>query len=78
MARPNRIRIREDEIRQRIKTAELVNRLQDEGLGKITLEDGQRESIKILLKKSLPDLANIEISGNDDKPIGIKLTWAIQ
>jgi hypothetical protein len=58
---PARIRkLRHDEeTRQRIKIAQLVNRLQDHAFGKIPLEASQIKSIEILLRKVLPDLSSV-------------------
>lgn len=69
MARPIRNRAKEDDIRKRIQTNQLVKRLQDDGLGKITLEDGRRKSIEILLRKTLPDLATIQLTGKGGGPL---------
>ena len=48
------------ETRAKIKTSQLVNRLQDNALGKIELTKDQIRSIEILLKKTLPDLSAID------------------
>jgi len=42
-----------DMVRAKIRTSQLINRLQDEALGKIELSDGERESAKFLINKSL-------------------------
>jgi hypothetical protein len=49
----------------------LINRLQDNALGKIELTDGQRKSIEILLRKSAPDLQAVTISGDAENPLVI-------
>lgn len=69
MAAPKRNRSSEPDVRKRIQTSQLVNRLQDDGLGKINLTDGQRASIKILLGKSLPDLSTVQHTGADGGPL---------
>ncbi len=56
--------------RDRIKTSQLVNRLEDHALGKIELTRDQITAISILLKKTLPDLQAIEHSGNVGVTIG--------
>jgi hypothetical protein len=76
MARPKRNRAREDEIRTRIQTNQLVKRLSDDALGKITLEDGRRRSIEILLRKSLPDLATVTLAGDGQNPLKLVIEWA--
>lgn len=69
MAAPKRNRSSEPDVRKKIQTSQLVNRLQSDALGKITLEDGRRRSIEILLRKSLPDLSAIELTGADGGPL---------
>ena len=54
--------------RERIQTTQLINRLTNHALGKLKLEPTQVKSIEILLKKTLPDLAQMTIEGGD-KPI---------
>lgn len=55
-----------DNVRQRIKTSMLINRLQDHALGIIELSATQIKSIEILIRKVLPDLAAVDLSGNVD------------
>mgnify|MGYP006056957645 CR=1 FL=1 len=54
--------------RERIQTTQLINRLTNHALGKLKLEPTQVKSIEILLKKTLPDLAQMTVEGGD-KPI---------
>jgi len=60
--------------RDKIKTSQLINRLIDHALGKIDLEQSQIKAIEILLKKTLPDLKQIEVTGDENHPIHIR--WA--
>jgi flagellar biosynthesis/type III secretory pathway M-ring protein FliF/YscJ len=54
-----------DEVKAKIKTSQLINRLQQNALStKETLTRGQIDSIKTLLAKTVPDLKAIELSGN--------------
>lgn len=52
-----------DETREKIKTSQLINRLQNHALGKVDLKNGQIKSIEILLRKTLPDLTATELKG---------------
>lgn len=61
--------------REKIQTSQLVNRLQDNAMGKITLDKEQIRSIEILLKKTLPDLSAIQHSGDPDKPVKLEIGW---
>ena len=49
--------------RQKIRATDLIDRLQDHIDGKITLSNSQVRAIGILLKKVVPDLAQIQIAG---------------
>ncbi len=65
----------DDFTRQRIQTSQLVNRLQSHVDGKVELSSTQVTAALGLLKKSLPDLAATQISGDEDKPVGFVLKW---
>lgn len=61
---PARIRkIRhDDETRAKIKTSQLINRLQDHVLGSVDLKPTQVQSALGLLKKTIPDLSQSEVT----------------
>lgn len=61
-ARTTKIR-HDDETRAKIQTSQLINRLTDHALGEVKLESTQVKSIEILLRKTLPDLSAVEMSG---------------
>ena len=63
-----------DDVRAKIQASQLVNRLMDNGMGKIDpeLSTGQVKSIEILLRKSVPDLSAVTMSGPDGGPIETK------
>jgi hypothetical protein len=65
----------DDFTRERIKTTQLVNRLEKHALGEIEMEPTQVRAIEVLLKKSLPDLSAVTHSGDKDKPIAHTVTW---
>lgn len=50
-------------VRERIQTSMLVNRLTNHALGKVKMEPSQVRAIEILLRKTLPDLQATELSG---------------
>ena len=50
----------QDEIRAKIQTSQLVNRLQDHADGKNEMSPTQVRAAEILLKKAMPDLSAIE------------------
>lgn len=52
-----------DDVRAKIQTSQLINRLTDHAFSKVTLEASQVKSIEILLRKTLPDLTATDLSG---------------
>lgn len=67
----------QDEVRAKIQTTALINRVQDYALGKLTDEDvssNRLNAIKLLLSKSLPDLQSVEITGEGGGALVITLT----
>ncbi len=73
-ARTRKVR-HDDMTRQKIQTSQLVNRLTDHALGKVEMEPSQVRAIEILLKKSLPDLAQVTHQGDEDKPVTHTVRW---
>ena len=60
----------QDQTRSAIQTSQLVNRLQDFALGKIDeIEAPRLKAIEILLRKTLPDLSSVTLSGDPDNPV---------
>ena len=49
--------------RQKIQTSQLVNRLQSFANGQVELSRDQIKAIEVLLKKSLPDLSAVQVTG---------------
>lgn len=72
-----RLRLRhQDEVRTKIQTSQLLNRLTDHALGEIELSTTQIKAIEILLKKSIPDLASVELTGDSEHPVELRFKWA--
>lgn len=61
--------------RKRIQTTMLIKRLEDHALGNVQMETTQVRAIEILLKKSVPDLSAITLSGDDNHPIKHEVSW---
>lgn len=53
--------------RDKIRTTQLIKRLEDHALGEIELSATQIQAINILLKKTLADLSAVAITEIDDK-----------
>jgi hypothetical protein len=59
-----------DEIRAKIQASQLINVLQNHALnGEDEMPASRMKAIEILLRKSVPDLSAIQISGDEDNPI---------
>lgn len=61
----------QDEIRSKIQTSQLINRLTEHALNGLELSPTQVRAIEVLLKKSVPDLQAIQLSGDEDNPVEI-------
>jgi len=69
----------QDDVRLKIKTSQLVNRLQNFALCELDPKTGNPQeidpirlkAIEILLRKSLPDLSAVSLTGKDDGPIEV-------
>jgi hypothetical protein len=62
----------QDEVRAKIQTSQLINRLQDHISDKIELSSTQIKAIEILLKRTLPELSSIEHTGDPDQPVELR------
>ena len=59
-----------EEVRARIQTSQLINVLQDHALtGDGDMSPTRMKAIEILLRKSIPDLSAVTVSGDDDNPL---------
>lgn len=58
-----------EEARRKIRTTQLINRLQNHALGKVDMTKSQVTATGILLRKSLPDLVSTELTGRGGGPI---------
>lgn len=70
-------KLHQEDVRKKIQTSQLVNRLTDHALGDIELTNTQVRAIEILLKKTIPDLSSIEHSGDEENPLAHKIEIAI-
>lgn len=60
--------------REKIRTSQLVNRLEAHAFGEVELTQTQVRSIEVLLKKTLPDLSTIEHTGEGGGPVKLEMT----
>lgn len=62
-----------DEIRAKIQTSQLINRLTDHALSKVDLSATQVRAIEVLLKKSIPDLQAVQVTGEGGGAITVTI-----
>jgi hypothetical protein len=61
-----------EEIRAKIQASQLINVLQNHALdGKGEISPTRMKAIEILLRKSVPDLSAVTISGDADDPLQV-------
>lgn len=60
----------------RIQATMIMNRLLSHVKGEIELSSTQIKAADILLKKIVPDLARHELSGADQEPMELVVSWA--
>lgn len=69
MARPIG-KLHQDDVRKKIQVSQLINVLTDHALtGESEMSMSRMKAIEILLRKSLPDLSAITISGDPENPV---------
>lgn len=65
-------KLHQDDVRSKIQASQLINVLQKHALtGTKDFDPTRMKAIEILLKKSLPDLQSIELTGEGGGPIVI-------
>lgn len=69
-------KLHQDDVRSKIQASQLINRLTDHALDGLELSPTQIKAIEILLRKSLPDLSAVELTGEGGGPLRIVATSA--
>jgi hypothetical protein len=64
-----------DEVRAKIQTSQLLNRLSDHALGKVELSATQVRAIEVLIKKTLPDLSAMDLTATHQGEIVAKVVF---
>jgi len=64
-------------IRDKINAALLIDKLQQCALEGLELTSQQMKAIEILLKKSVPDLQSVEMTGNAEAPMIMKVITGV-
>jgi hypothetical protein len=65
-----------DQVRAKIKTGVLMDRLQKNAMGEIEMTRDQIKSAEILLDRSLPKLQQIQHSGDSQNPLRHEFVWS--
>ena len=66
----------QDEVRARIQASQLINVLQDHALSEGSeISPSRMKAIEILLRKSLPDLSSVEVTGDEENPVRLVFGW---
>ena len=69
-------KLHQNDVRKKIQVSQLINILQNHALtGDGELPPTRMKAIEILLKKSIPDLSSVELSGDAEAPIELKVSW---
>ena len=70
-------KLHQEDVRKKIQVSQLLNVLQNHALGGTEeLSPTRMKAIEILLRKSMPDMASVTISGDQDQPLQHIVTWA--
>jgi hypothetical protein len=70
-------KLHQEDVRKKIQVSQLLNVLQNHALGvDEELSPTRMKAIEILLRKSMPDMASVTISGDQDQPLQHIVTWA--
>jgi hypothetical protein len=70
-------KLHQEDVRKKIQVSQLLNVLQNHALGvDEDLSPTRMKAIEILLRKSMPDMASVTVSGDSDQPLQHVVTWA--
>lgn len=70
-------KLHQEDVRKKIQVSQLLNVLQNHALGVTEdLSPTRMKAIEILLRKSMPDMASVTVSGDSDQPLQHIVTWA--
>lgn len=62
----------QQEVRDKIQASQLVNRVNAIAMGEVEANPTQLNAALGLLRKVLPDLSNVQLSGDDENPVNVK------
>jgi hypothetical protein len=63
-------KLHQEDVRKKIQVSQLLNVLQNHALGETEdLSPTRMKAIEILLRKSMPDMASVTVSGDSEQPL---------
>jgi hypothetical protein len=62
-------KMHQEDVRAKIQTSQLINRLENHALGELDLSATQIKAIEVLIRKTLPDLSAVAMTGENGGPI---------
>lgn len=62
-------KLHQDDVRAKIQASQIINRLMGCINGECELSATQVNAANILLRKTLPDLSSVELSGDPENPV---------
>ena len=69
-------KLHQEDVRKKIQVSLLLNVLQNHALGETEeLSPTRMKAIEILLRKSMPDMASVTVSGDSEQPLQHIVTW---
>ena len=75
--RPDLVRRHDEDLRRRIQVSNIIHRLHRHLDGEEELSVTRIKAAEILLKKALPDLAQVTHKGDDNAPIKHVFSWGL-
>ena len=73
-ARKNKVTL-SHEWRQRIRSGVILQRLEKAALGELEISPASHKAAEIVLRKTIPDLARHEHSGQNGQPMKLQIGW---
>ena len=64
-----------NEWRERIKSGLILSRLEQAALGELEMTPSALKAAEIVLRKTLPDLARTEVTGDEGGPQELVIRW---
>jgi hypothetical protein len=62
-------KMHQEDVRAKIQTSQLINRLENHALGELDLSATQIKAIEVLIRKTLPDLSAVAMTGENGGPV---------